>query len=903
MATASNEQAPARPRRCPRWAALSVLAALALGAGSILAAPGTAFAGTMPIPPAATEIFARVAPSVPVIETPDGHGSGFMYDATHVMTAAHVVGDHDTVKLRFPDGMTYGNAKVVARDRMVDMALIELPSARAVQTVIAAAPTAIGTELYVLGYPGRTNTSPQPIFSRGLLSQASTWDDAGMRYLRTDAAGEPGVSGGPVIDEAGNVVGVIQFGSARGGYMVAAVAEDMRARAERHLHGEDVDGISKRVLGGVASSTFDAQLTGAPHPDESYFFVPAATGTAEFTFEASQISGSVLVSVLNSTDELVAGTLLLPSKRTARLTGRVIAGERYWISVVSETRAQIGIRSSIPATRFEDRDHGRASLGLNIGVLDHGRDLDCRPIALRVGQRLTARVGAVTVDPMLYIVSPGGAMIASGDDSGLTFVTSDVTASVTATSTGDFTVCVGAATSTGHPGGYILNLKATPPTRPAVTAGTFAVAEARLAIPRTGHATIALRDGRVMAIGGTDANGTLTATAEVYDPASGLVTTVPARDVVARRDPTTALLTDGRVLVVGGITANGVTDAVSIYNPVDGKWVASTSLGTPRIGAEAIVLDDGRVLIVTGSSALLPLATAEIFDPATGSVAQTGSMSTPRSGLYASKLADGRVLIAGGFDATLDAIGTAEVYDPKTGRFTMTGKLVTARFNHHSTLLDDGRVLLTGGSTGTEDLSSSELYDPKTGTFTATGSMQFARQGGTALRLADGRVLIASGAYRAGDERQFVVEIGAAELYDPATGRFVPAGALPVSSDTAGVAEPNGGGVFIGGATALGPIAAIATYTPGARAVVGPGTFASAPAFSRDGIALAIFRGGSLEQLEAAAKASGASGVWTQDEDGTMRVLVIGGPAFLSDAFREAFARGLPAATAVTLTK
>ena len=900
MATAGNRHVPAGSPRRGWWALLPVVVALFAGATALLATPGTV-AAAIPIPLAATAIFDRVAPSVPVIETPQGHGSGFVYDATHVMTAAHVVGDSDTVKLRFPDGVTYERAKVVARDRMVDMALIELPSPRSAVTTIAPAPTAIGTELYVLGYPGRTNTSPQPIFSRGLLSQVSTWDDAEMHYLRTDASGEPGVSGGPVLNEAGEVVGVVQFGARRGGYMIAASATDLRARAERHLRGEDVDGITRRASHGAPSLTAEARLTGAPHPDESYFFVPAATGTAEFTFDASQISGTVLVSILDSTDDLVTAALLVPSRRSVTLTAPVVAGKRYWMSVVSEARAQVSIQSSLPVTRFLDGDDRRANLGLTTGMIDHGRDMDCRPIALRVGQTLTARVGAVAADPSLYIASPGGAVIANGKDSELTFVASDVTASMTAASNGDFTVCVGAATSTGHSGGYILNLKATPPTRPSATAGTFAVSNARLAIPRTGHATIALRDGRVMAIGGIDAAGMLLATAEVYDAVSGTVTAVAARDVVARRDPTTALLADGRVLVVGGITAEGVTDAVSIYNPTDGRWVPVTSLSAPRVGSEALVLDDGRVLIVTGSGRLLPLATAEIFDPTTASMSQTGSMSMPRSGLYATKLTDGRVLIAGGFGVGSKVLNTAEVYDPKTGRFALTGKLGTGRFNHHSTLLTDGRVLITGGSTDTEDLASAELYDPKTGTFTATGSMQFARQAGAASRLPDGRVLITSGAYRVGNDRKFVVEIGAAELYDPATGRFLPAGALAVSSEVSGTVVVDSSVIFMGGSTALGPIDAIATYKPGA--IVGPGSFAAVPAFSRDGIALTIFRGGSLEQLEASARAAGASGAWVQDVDGTMHLQVVDGPAFLNEAVRETFARGIPAVTAVTLTK
>ncbi len=85
--------------------------------------------------------------------------------------------------------------------------------------------------------------------------------------------------------------------------------------------------------------------------------------------------------------------------------------------------------------------------------------------------------------------------------------------------------------------------------------------------------------------------------------------------------------------------------------------------------------------------------------------------------------------------------------------------------------------------------------------------------------------------------------------------------------------------------------------------VAAPGGFGGAATFSSTGLALAVFNGGTVTQLESAAVAQGATGVWVQGLGGVYRLLVVGGPAFLRDTFAAAFPNGLSVSTAVTLTK
>ena len=215
------------------------------------------------------------------------------------------------------------------------------------------------------------------------------------------------------------------------------------------------------------------------------------------------------------------------------------------------------------------------------------------------------------------------------------------------------------------------------------------------------------------------------------------------------------------------------TQAPGYFEPVG-------SMTTTRSGATATLLADDRVLIVGGSGGDgWPAATAELYDPATCTFSRTGSMPAPRASYAATLLADGRVLIAGGFDGFTNSLATDLLYDPRTGEFGATGSMSARRSGSSATLLRDGRVLVAGGEDvvpgASVPLSSAELYDPKTGKFSPTGSMVTARVGAATALLPDGRVLFVSGVENACCDD---VPNASAELYDPATGRFGPAGSL-----------------------------------------------------------------------------------------------------------------------------
>jgi N-acetylneuraminic acid mutarotase len=131
----------------------------------------------------------------------------------------------------------------------------------------------------------------------------------------------------------------------------------------------------------------------------------------------------------------------------------------------------------------------------------------------------------------------------------------------------------------------------------------------------------------------------------------------------------------------------------------------------------------------------------------------------------------------------------------------------TARENHTATLLRNGKVLVAGGYTGplgSVVLASAELYDPATNRWVEAAPMLVPHASHTATLLPDGKVLVASGRSSG----------GVAETYDPATNAWSRAGNLAVERTSAtAILLTTGKVLVVGGDAETSPPAEL--YDPG----------------------------------------------------------------------------------------
>jgi len=166
--------------------------------------------------------------NLPMPKAPDvpsrGMGSGFIVGADGiVLTNAHVVADADEVTVRLTDHREF-KAKVLGSDRTTDVAVLKI-DAKNLPIVKIGDPerTRVGEWVVAIGTPyGLDNTVTSGIVS---AKSRSLPGDAAVPFIQTDAAVNPGNSGGPLFNLRGEVIGInSQIFSRTGGFQGVAFA-------------------------------------------------------------------------------------------------------------------------------------------------------------------------------------------------------------------------------------------------------------------------------------------------------------------------------------------------------------------------------------------------------------------------------------------------------------------------------------------------------------------------------------------------------------------------------------------------------------------------------------------------------------------------------------------------------
>ncbi len=153
-------------------------------------------------------------------------GSGFIVDERgYVVTNEHVIDGADKIHVRIADGRRVP-AKVIGKDRRVDLALLKIEAAGLTAMPIADSNRVrVGEFVMALGHPFNLEHS----VSFGIVSRKGaplTVAAPGFDFIQTDAAINPGNSGGPLVNKAGEVVGVNSM-AARNGSIGFAIPSNL----------------------------------------------------------------------------------------------------------------------------------------------------------------------------------------------------------------------------------------------------------------------------------------------------------------------------------------------------------------------------------------------------------------------------------------------------------------------------------------------------------------------------------------------------------------------------------------------------------------------------------------------------------------------------------------------------
>lgn len=145
----------------------------------------------------------------------DWSGTGWALNNGYVVTNHHVAENARTIKLKFYNGEDWNeySAEAVLMDEENDLAILRITDQNftgfgqlpyALKTSLAD----VGESVFVLGYPMTTTMGDEIKLTTGIISSHSGFQGSTVQY-QISAPVQPGNSGGPLFDDNGNVVGVV----------------------------------------------------------------------------------------------------------------------------------------------------------------------------------------------------------------------------------------------------------------------------------------------------------------------------------------------------------------------------------------------------------------------------------------------------------------------------------------------------------------------------------------------------------------------------------------------------------------------------------------------------------------------------------------------------------------------
>ncbi len=418
---------------------------------------------TVPGPLSPSEVFAAVSPALAFIETEIGTGSGILMEDAKLLTNAHVVWPYTEARVVFPDGTELTAAPVVAWDVMGDLAVLDVAAAAVLPDPVAfgdGESESIGTKLFLIGYPAEVERFPQPTLTSGVLSRFRTWDAIAVTFLQTDAVIAGGQSGGALVSDQGEVIGISGLLFAEG-FALAASAPDALGRIATALRGELLDGLGTRLLSTEADLTTESEVELANFIDEATWVFSPSVGE-EVSVEASS-PGDISLAVVSS-DGFVE--LFVDDSATEPESGsfEVVVAAPHILAISSATTGPTiaTVKSDVPFQLFVDPDHGRRiSPGETITAnIDYPTDVDYFLVDLVAGQTVTVEVDSMNFDADLVVDLADNAdeVLASDADSGGGVMGWDPLVTFTAEQTSTYLVGVFDQSGVG-PGGYFLRIR------------------------------------------------------------------------------------------------------------------------------------------------------------------------------------------------------------------------------------------------------------------------------------------------------------------------------------------------------------------------------------------------------------------------------------------------------------
>jgi len=390
-----------------------------------------------------SQVFNAFSPELAFVESEFWAGSAILLEDGHLLTNAHVLTPSTAAeRVVFPDGQEFFDVPVVAWDWVLDIALLG-PVERDGGLLIPAEEQTleIGTEVFLIGYPGEVDSSPQPSITRGILSRVRESETGGVRYLQTDAAIAGGQSGGLLASELGEVLGLSGFAFTEAGFGMALASDDLRNAIDSMLEpsGDDY----RPVVVGQTSKSWTPELEG--YFDQKAFALKVPAEGISFVADAYAYSDLVLTLAdyfggFDSADDYIEGG-------TEQVEIELF-GPNYLFLIVEQfdvTTEEIVLETSWPVSLIEENEPDTIQTDGKVarGAFDFVGDYDAYKIDLNEGQSLTAHATSLLADVVLGLwFGTDPDPVGEDDDSGGGIWGTDAKMAVTAPASGTYILTV-----------------------------------------------------------------------------------------------------------------------------------------------------------------------------------------------------------------------------------------------------------------------------------------------------------------------------------------------------------------------------------------------------------------------------------------------------------------------------
>lgn len=223
----------------------SLLTTVAAGTAAVAGCAAPTESGRQHADSPYTQLFSAISPAVVVVYAAEngqqvGQGSGFAIDPQTVVTNHHVIAPGSEIQIQLETG-EWAETTVVGSDQHSDLAVLSVEDSVSFSESLSFVENTppVGEEVIAVGAPFDLTDS----LSRGVISGRQRSVPAESEFtipdvVQTDAALNPGNSGGPLVDLDGRVVGVAFAGQGETVGFAISAALAQRVLPELREHGE-----------------------------------------------------------------------------------------------------------------------------------------------------------------------------------------------------------------------------------------------------------------------------------------------------------------------------------------------------------------------------------------------------------------------------------------------------------------------------------------------------------------------------------------------------------------------------------------------------------------------------------------------------------------------------------------